>query len=138
MENPYEPPNDAAGKPPLYTTNRRSAPDHPRFFAWYFGAFILAAFLWHLSGFVRWLDILELPLSALHFPLAGFLDPYDSMVNDRSTFFYAITFWGAVIPVALRLTPKYPLLTAFAIIGTCSSVSVAYVLFRSLSAGPVF
>ena len=138
MDNPFKSPNNATGPSPLDAANRRSEPDHLRFFAWYFGAFILAATLWHLSAYVRWLDILELPLSALFFPLAGFVDPHDGMVNDRSTFFYAIAFWGAVAPLALRLTPKRPLLTAFAIIVTCSSVSIAYVLLRSLSIGPVF
>ena len=76
---------------------------------------------------------------ALYFPLAGFFDPYDCMVNDRSTFFYAAAFWGALIPVALWLTPKRisPLLAALAIIGMCSSASVVYAIFIVSTSSPM-
>ena len=138
MDNPYESPRDASGKPLLDVASMRPVPDLSKFFAWYFGAFILAALLWHLSALVRWFDILELPLSAPHFPLAGFFDPHDGMVNERSTFLYAIIFWTAVVPLALRLNPKRPLFTALAIVGICSCASVAYVLFGAMTSGPVF
>jgi hypothetical protein len=140
MQNPHESPKTADKKPPPDAPSVHAARDLPRFFACYFGAFILATLLWHLSAFTRRFDFLELPMAALCFPLAGFIDPHDGMVNDRDTFFFAIAFWGAVIPLALCLTPKRisPLLTALAIIVICSSASVAYVILRALTSGPVY
>jgi hypothetical protein len=65
------------------------------------------------------------------------LQPIQLYFLILATFFYAIAFWGAVVPMALRLTPKHPLHSAVAIIGICSSASVAYVILRALTSGPV-
>lgn len=128
MRNPYESPKNGGKKPPLDAASLHPVRDLPRFFAWYFGAFIVATLLWHLSAFVKRVDFLEVPMASVCFPIAGFLDPHDGMVNDRNTVIYGAAFWAAVIPMSLYLTPRRinPLTTAFAMIGICSSASVVY------------
>lgn len=86
------------------------------------------------------MDFLELPMIALHCPIAGFLDPSDSMVNDERTFFVALLFWAAVIPVAFRIPSRKrsPLIIAFAIIVTFAVASTAYVLVIGFSRKPVY
>ena len=116
MQNPHESPTTADKKPPPDAPSVHAARDLPRFFACYFGAFILATLLWHLSAFTRRFDFLELPMAALYFPLAGFIDPHDGMVNDRDTFFYAIAFWGAV-------SEKVPAVGWFCQAGDCTILS---------------
>jgi len=126
MENPYEPPNTAETEPLPQTLSQHAAYDLRRFLAWYFAAFVLAALLWRLAAFVREFDLLELPMIAFHFPLAGFLDPGGFMLRNPNILFYAIGFWVAVIPVSLLVTPKQmnPLKVSFAIIGVVSIASI--------------
>jgi hypothetical protein len=140
MNNPYQSPKSASTQMTGDANRANPVSDLPSFFAWYFAAFIFAALLWHLSAFTRRIDFLELPMVAFHFPLAGFLDPHDFMVNDRTTFLYAVAFWAAVIPVALWLSPKQknPLWIALAIIFFCATASVSYAILRAFTAGPVF
>ena len=102
MPNPYESPVADNDNPSEGDGRSQQHTDLPLFFAWYFGAFIFSTLLWHLSAFVRAIDLLELPMLALHFPLAGFLDPSDWMIRNDAIFVYAVAFWGAVVPVAFR------------------------------------
>ncbi len=142
MTNPYESPKTVS------ESERSSRDERPRqarkahrhiFFAWYFGAFIVAQLLWHLSAFVRRFDLLEIPLATPFFPLASFFDPHDGMVNNRFVFFYALVFWGALIPVSFWLAGKrlHPLIPAMVILLVTSLASVAYVFFVGLRTGPM-
>jgi hypothetical protein len=73
------------------------------------------------------------------FPLASFFDPHDSMVNNRFVFFYALVFWGALIPISFRLAGKRinPLIPAMVILLITSLASIGYVFFIGFRTGPV-
>jgi hypothetical protein len=143
MTNPYESPKAVSRSeraPREEGPTEASNADLHVFFARYFGAFIAAQLLWHLSAFVRAFDLLEIPMATPLFPLASFLDPYDSMVNQHSAvFFCGLLFWGALIPVSLRLAGKRlnPLIPAMAILLLTSLASVGYVLLVGFRTGPV-
>lgn len=141
MQNPYESPTADDSTP---TVDDSTPAEHciatggsrnlHTFYAWYLGAFIVSTLMWHLSGYVRAVDLLELPMAAFHFPLAGFIDPHDGMIRSKSIFFYAILFWGAVIPVAFRVTPTHVgrLRTALGIVVGCAVASTAYTVVYHL------
>ena len=142
MTNPYQSPKavSQSERPP-----RDEPPMQGRegdlhvFFARYFGAFIVAQLLWHLSAFVRRFDLLEIPMATPFFPLASFLDPYDGMVNDPSVFFYALLFWGALVPLSLRIAGKRlnPLIPAMVILLITSLASIGYVFLVGFRSGPM-
>ncbi|WP_182869430.1 hypothetical protein [Stieleria mannarensis] len=140
MQNPFRPPRWTIGTPADAPPSSSAGPNRTAFFAWYFAAFIVAEVMWRLSGYVRAIDLLELPLASFHFPLAGFVDPHDSMVRSEGTFFCAIVFWTAVIPVAFRIAPRKvgPLLTALAIIAFCAVAATVYTfLYHWLGLGQI-
>jgi hypothetical protein len=142
MTNPYESPKTVS---PSERSPRDERPVQARkvdlrgFFAWYFGAFIIAQLLWYLSDFVARVDLLEISMATPFFPLASFFDPHDSMVNNRFVFFYALLFWGALIPISLRLAGKRlnPLIPAMVILLLTSLASVGYVFFVGFRTGPM-
>lgn len=135
-QNPYESPttdSDSDLSPPGSVVHASSG-GTARFFAWYFGAFIFCTLLWHMSGYFRAIDLLELPMAAFHFPLAGFFEPSRFLVRDEFIFYYALLFWGAVIPVAFQFAPKRlgPLATALGIIVACATTSTVFAFVYNL------
>jgi len=142
MANPYESPKTVSQpeRPPRDERPMQSRKaDLHVFFAWYFGAFVIAQLLWYLSDFVARFDLLEIPMATPLFPLASFFDPHDGMLNNRFVFFYALVFWGALIPISFRLAGKrlHPLIPALAIVLIASLASIGYVFFVALGSGPM-
>jgi hypothetical protein len=58
--------------------------------------FVAAEILWHLSGFVRRYDWLEIPLVVPYAPLAVLIDPHDVMLHHDSIFFLALANWFGI------------------------------------------
>jgi hypothetical protein len=138
MRNPYKSPNVNSNNLSVDVAQPRH--DFPSFFAWYFGAFIFSAVLWHLSGYFRAFDFLELPMIAFHFPLAGFLEPRSWMVKNQAMFFYALAFWGTVVPLAVRVAPERTgvLRTALGIIVASAAASIIYsVIYNYFGLGQI-
>ena len=75
------------------------------------------------------IDLLELAIAAMLFPLAMFIDPNDGLVNRPE---WAVTggalCWLAVIPIAFQVavTPGGRLLAALGILSAIGMLSIIY------------
>ena len=99
------------------------------FYGLYAVCFVLAVALWFASGLVRKIDLLELPMEAMLFPLAMFIDPNDGLVNRPEWVVPGGALcWLAVIPLAFRaaVTPIRRLLAALGILAAVAMLSTLY------------
>ena len=69
-------------------------------------AFVLSEILWHLSGFVRRYDLLEIVLAVPYAPLAFLVDPHDLMLHHRHVFFFALANWSGIFVIGTLLSLK--------------------------------
>ena len=116
---------------PQVPQDRQAAAAFTAFYVLYAACFALAVVLWFTSDWVRRFDLLELPMVAMLFPLAMFIDPHDGFVNHPE---WAVPggalCWLAVIPIARRAaTTRRRLLTALGILAGVAMLSTLFALF---------